>query len=75
MKGHRYCNGDVFESHEFSGRSMEQVLRRVGKWIDTRENSGMVIALNVYDVDGLKTVVGAHPLTHELFVQLVWSPS
>lgn len=72
MKGHRYCPGDTLESHEFTGRNVEQVLKRVGKWLDTEAGFGYIVALSLFDADGDPFYVGRSP--SEPIASLTWSP-
>lgn len=74
MKSHRHCTGEVLETHEFWGTSVQQALKRVGKWIDKQPpGEGMFVSLVIGDSEGDTQRLLPLPDGGEVIATLTWN--
>lgn len=75
MKGHRYASNEPVEVHCFRGKNAEQLLKRLGKWLD--EKGGVVVSIDFCDDLGARAFDwNSPPLDPEghIWLSLTWEP-
>lgn len=68
MKGHESCPGERIDAHEFEGKTAEESLGRLGRWID-KQQRGEPLSIQFTDVNGDPMPL---PPNGTVYIELAW---